>query len=55
MNAHELLDYEMRRTHADATVDHDARNRATLSASRRRARRHRLAARVRSVADRLEA
>jgi hypothetical protein len=55
MNANELLDYEIRRTHTDPAVDHDARNRAAVTADRRRARRHRLADRFRSVADRLEA
>lgn len=54
MNAHELLDYEIRRTHAEPAADREARNRAALTAARRQARRHRLAERVRSVADRLE-
>lgn len=53
MNA-ELHDYEMRRSHASPAADRDARNRADVSATRRRARRHRLADRVRSVADRLD-
>lgn len=53
MNA-ELHDYEMRRSHASPAVDRDARNRADLSSTRRQARRHRLAERVRSVADRLD-
>lgn len=58
MTASDLYDYELRRAHTDptgATVDRDARHRAQLAAGRRRARRHRLAERVRSVADRLEA
>lgn len=54
MTAHELLDYELRRSHASPAADRDARNRADIHAARRQARRHRLAQRVRSVADRLE-
>ena len=53
MNATELLASEIHRTRA--VPSHDERNRAALTASRRQARRHRLAERVRSVADRLEA
>ena len=55
MNDNVLLDYELRRRHAVPTNDREARNRATLTTSRRLARRHRLAQRVRSVADRLDA
>lgn len=50
----ELLDYELRRTRTTPTSDRDARNLAAARGSRRAARRHRLAERVRSVADRLD-
>ncbi|MDO9454681.1 hypothetical protein [Nocardioides sp.] len=58
MNSNELLDYELRRTHTAPAADREARNRATLATTRRQTRRqtrrHRLAERVRSVADRLD-
>lgn len=50
----ELLDYELRRTRTASTT-RDAANRAAVRGARRTARRHRLADRVRSVADRLDA
>jgi hypothetical protein len=40
--------------HTRPTIDRDAVHRATVVATRRSTRRHRLAERVRSVADRLE-
>ncbi len=54
MNSTDLFDYELRRTHAGPSLDRDARNRVAAVTTRRRARRHRLAERVRSVADRLD-
>ena len=54
-DATELLAYELRRRRTTPSDDRDARHLSTLVTSRRRARRHRLAERVRSVADRLEA
>lgn len=51
----ELLDYELRRTRTATATDRDAANRAAARGARRTARRHRLADRVRSVADRLDA
>ena len=50
----ELLDYELRRTHTTTATDRDASNRAAVRGARRTARRHRLADRVRAVADRLD-
>jgi hypothetical protein len=55
MNSTELLHQELRRPYATPSADRDARNRADALALRRQARRHRLAVKVRSVADRLEA
>ena len=56
MNAYDLIDTEVRRgpTTPSALGHHEVRHRAELVAARRLARRHRLAERVRSVADRLE-
>lgn len=54
-DATELLAYELRRRRTTPSDDRDARNRSVVVTARRVARRHRLAQRVRSVADRLEA
>ncbi|WP_170285947.1 hypothetical protein [Nocardioides rubriscoriae] len=50
----EILDHELYRGRTSRAADREARNRADVLTARRQARRHRLAERVRSVADRLE-
>jgi hypothetical protein len=55
MTTSDLYEYELHRTHTSPAPDRDARNRAALDTERRSTRRHRVADRLRSVADRLDA
>jgi hypothetical protein len=51
----DYLDHDLYRGRTTRTAEREARNRADVLTTRRQARRHRLAERVRSVAERLEA
>lgn len=56
MTTSDLYEYELLRSRTTATTSHqDARTRAVTDHERRRTRRHRMAGRLRSVADRLDA